>query len=179
MILLRKVRRDRWDRPDWVSRAGAPLHCILDFLHFLPDRKLPETKISLFRVGTDRKWEERVVAALGSNGNSVGVVDYVVFPESLLATAGVPWEGTLGDTPDGMVNEDLHIDAGHLEALPVATLATLVHTGWYDDEESAVELCRVTKKEAKQLIARFLDSGDLDEGRIDLGVLKKVELYRA
>lgn len=169
-MLLRRVRRTRWDTPEWLSEGQAPVYPILDFFD---DEDLAITRISLFRVGSSREFEERVLAALGSTRDSVAAVDYVLFPEGFLEEAGVPSEVTAGDTPDEEVNSEMHLDVGHLELLAVANLVTRVHVAWRDTD-SSVELCRCKPGEMKALIRRFLDSGDLSETSVTPGVLKKV-----
>ena len=166
MILLRLVRRSSfWDSPDWLSEGQAPVYTITDFL---PSDST--ARISLFKVGDDRELEEQVVAALASNREAVSVVDYVLFPEDYLNQVGVPSEQTKGETPDDRVNEELHLDTGHLELIPVANLVTLVHA----DYRNSAKLPRYTPGKIKPLVRRFLDSGDLDEARVSPGVLKKV-----
>lgn len=114
------------------------------------------------------------MAALASKRESVNsVFDYVLFPEDYLDQVGVSSEQTKGDTPDDRVNEELHLDASHLELNPVANLVTLVHTG-YHDEGNSVELPRYTPSGIRPLIRQFLDSGDLDEAKVSPGVLNKV-----
>lgn len=168
MILLRRIRRTLWDSPAWLSDGQAPGYSITDFL---PSEST--ARISLYKVGATREEEEQVVAALASKRDAVVAFDYVLFPEDYLDRVGVPSEETKGDTPDGRVNEELHLDAGHFEATAVANLVTLVYAGQYDDG-NPVELHRYTPTKIKQLIRQFLDSGDLDQARVNPGVLKRL-----
>ena len=111
------------------------------------------------------------MAALASERESVNsVFDYVLFPESYLDQVGMSSEQTKGKTPDDTVNEELHVDASHVEAKPLADLVTLVH----GDYHNPADLPRYTPGKIKSLVNRFLESGDLDEARVSPGVLEKV-----
>jgi len=154
-FVLRLVRQGRWDTADefdWLAESDIPADPLADFAD------TTENRLSVWLVDDQKKGLDRVLAGLAANREKTDKPDYVLFPTSILESAGIELEQSGGNTPDGRVNET-HRNLIHLSATQVLALTTQV---WHGRSE----LKRVGKGIVRQLIAEGVRDGRISMSRL-------------
>jgi hypothetical protein len=102
-------------------------------------------------IDNDKKDLDDVTTALAASREKADRLDYVLFSQHHLGTAGIEVCETNGQTPDKYVN-GLHRDLTHLSAAKVLALTTRV---WQEN----LGLNRIDQRRAIQLVAAAVRRG--------------------
>jgi len=99
-LVLRKVRGD-----DWLPDVGGGRRSDDDVAagHFQDP-----AGVSLWTIDPSETNLERVIAAIAACRDFLKPVEYLVFPETILAELGIPLVVSEGDTPDAYANSTWH-----------------------------------------------------------------------
>ena len=162
---VRKLIGNRrlWDPPApgeevWLSpddlRADA-----------LRDLATDNNSLSIFEIGPQIS-VDRILAALGSNGAYIPVVDFVVFDLAILGELGISHERVNGATQDAAVNGQ-HLNLVQLTAKTLAEFGARIRVA------GTVE--RYAKKHVVRLINQSVAQGFLDPNGLKPDVRKYVQ----
>jgi hypothetical protein len=154
-LVLRVVRQHRWDWPDkldWLADGDIPADPLSDIAD------TSDNCLSVWLVDDQRKGLDRLLAALAATRDKVGKLDYVLFAQKHLETAGIESCQTSGKTPDEHVNQQ-HRDLTRLSA---AKLLALTERVWREH----VELKRTDGKAVLQLVAEGVRAGRISTSRL-------------
>jgi len=147
-LVLRLIRQSRWDsteKYDWLGEGDIPADPLADFAN------TNENCLSVWFVDDDKKDLDDVTAALAASREKADRLDYVLFTQDHLKTAGIEVCETSGQTPDKHVN-GLHRDLTHLSAAKVLALTTRV---WHEN----LGLNRIDQRGAVQLVVAAVCRG--------------------
>ncbi len=153
-LLLRKIRKNRWYKPDVA--AGAPASPMP--ADPVGDLYTSGNDLSVFQIENDRSNLERVVTALGANAETISNVDYALFEDRLVTQVKLEINETPGGTPDEEVNK-WHRDIAVGTADNLLALAKGIY--------SVCETERVSEKEIHSWVAQGLERGELSRSNLN------------
>ncbi len=159
-LLLRKIQRGRWYRPDWLGPDDAPADGLWDLF-------TTQNVLSAWLVDDGRQNLERVVAAQASNRDHLAEFDYALVPEQSVREVGITIVETTGESPDEYANNTWHRDLIELSAGKVERLARLI------SKEDARK--RVQPPQVKAWILRGRAAGRLSPEKMKESMLQDVE----
>ena len=120
-LVLRLIRQSRWDSPErfeWLGEGDIPADPLADFANTC------ENCLSVWFLDGKEDLND-IVAALAAAREKADKLDFMLFAEEHLRTAGIKVRATTGDTPDAAVN-GRHRDLVQLSAAKVLALTTRV-----------------------------------------------------
>lgn len=161
--LLRKVRRARWVKTEYPWLTSSEFQA-----DALDDLKTDKNILSLWFVKDidDTVVLNRIIAALGANGDNLAVVDFVLIDEEKFIDLSLHLEEVAGDTKDQIVN-NLHRDLVDLSGRNLFALAQLIN------DENNVK--RVPKSDVARCIKASIASGFINSTEVNESILKKLK----
>lgn len=154
MPILRIVRRSRWlkERPSWLENDEFQADPLGDFT-------TTSNTISVWYIKENTSNLQRVVAALAAQRDRLVNFDYALFNKEILSELNIKTKDTKGETPDEVVNA-WHYDLIEISAQKLLRLVQLVLDN--------AEIKRINWKEIRNWIDQSIESGQLDEEKIQL-----------
>lgn len=158
---LRVIRQARWfPQPSaalgWLMAGEIQSDALLDL-------QTRDNALSVYRFDNDIELEI-IIVGLASNRENLANLDYISFDEQHLASAGIIFVKTDGDTPCSQANM-LHYDLRELTVHKVAMLAQVISGSPFE---------RIREKDIKNKIINAMESGLLDRSLIKDSLLQKL-----
>lgn len=160
-LLLRKIKRRRWDKLPWLEEGKAQADA-------LSDLQTTENKLSVWHVEDDKSNLPDVVIAVAAKRNSASQFDYALFDQTRLTKLRVRIEHTVGDTYHKEANASWHRDIVELSAEKNAELANLIM------EHGTT--ARIGEIKVISLINQAVISGVIDVNKLDPNLRKELSL---
>jgi hypothetical protein len=148
--LFRKVaNRRHWDDRQWLAPDDVQADA-------LKDLETKENVLSIYIV--EDSDVDRLIAALATTADYVSVFDYAVAPEDVVSELSAKSEPTVGNTPDGEVNQ-WHRDLEELGAAKLVRLVQLI--------KSHGQVKRCTEARVHAIIKVSVEAGYIDKTRLN------------
>ena len=163
-LLMRMVRRRRWDRgchSSWLPQNQTPADPLGDFV-------TEDNALSVWLIEDVHGHLDRVLAGIAATRDHPAIIDYMLLDEKVLDDLAIAAERVPGGTPDDEANGRWH---QHLVKLTSEKTAALVKNLW----QQQCPTYRKSEQEVRSLLTQALASGHINGNKMKPDLLRRIQ----
>lgn len=161
-LLLRVIRKNRWECPDPYPEWASEGELLADPLG---DLFTKENRLSLWHIEDDESNLERIVVGIAGTRDSVSNLDMLLFDVQVLSEVGFKIEHSIGGSIAEEANRNWHRDVVDLTARKIVRLAELMM------EKGRCK--RLTERRVLTLLKVAAEAGAIELNNLKGGVRRK------